>query len=247
MMSPLNRRIHAIATSVVVVGGLLVLGMPAASADTLQSTGVHEAGTAGQQQADQNAPAPLPVMAEAVQLARQFAQMQGAQLEQAYMAEMIDHHQMAIMMARMEVANGKRPSLKALARQIISSQQQEIGQMTACLLHWYGLTPQQAMANAPARVRSIITQLDAKMQQMMMAMKQPAPGNATDLVFLQHMIPHHRMAIIETRAAVPGFLHPQLMRMGRQVVASQSAEVQMMTVWLRTWYGHATDHDGAAD
>lgn len=243
-MSPLNRRIHAIAATAVVAGGLIFLGTPAASADT--SSGVHGAGSAQEQQADHDAPAPLPVMPEAFQLAHQFAQIQGAPLEQAYMAEMIGHHQMAIMMARMELANGERPALKALARQIISSQQQEIGQMTVWLLNWYELTPQQAMANAPVRVRSTIGQMDAKMQQMMMVMKQSASGEATDLTFLQHMIPHHQMAIMETRAAVPGFNHPQLKRMGQHLIAGHSAEVQRMTLWLRTWYGHETDNDDIA-
>lgn len=43
------------------------------------------------------------------------------------------HHQQAVDMAQMELANGKSPKMKAMAKQIISSQKKEIAQFDAWL------------------------------------------------------------------------------------------------------------------
>ena len=43
------------------------------------------------------------------------------------------HHQQALNMAEMEIANGKSPELKAMAKKIISGQQKEIAQFDSWL------------------------------------------------------------------------------------------------------------------
>ncbi|MDQ6932459.1 MAG: DUF305 domain-containing protein [Candidatus Eremiobacteraeota bacterium] len=55
-----------------------------------------------------------------------------------FMKMMIPHHQSAIGMARIEVRYGHRRQLKSLARNIVSSQGREIGEMRAFLRGWYG-------------------------------------------------------------------------------------------------------------
>lgn len=232
----------ALAASALLAGGLIFASAPQALASPAHAPIAVHSASAGEDRHGSDDPAPMPVMPETYQLADLFSDMSGARLEQAYMAEMIGHHQMAIQMARMELEKGQRPALKALARRIIAAQQQEIDQMTGWLRQWYGVTPEQAMANAPAAVRNVVQKMDSMLQMDMMQMQQvPPPGEATDLAFLQHMIPHHQMAIIETRAALPGFVHPALRQMGRQVITSQSAEVRQMTAWLHAWFG---DRDG---
>src|SRR5579862_5156272 len=51
--------------------------------------------------------------------------------DQDFVAMMIPHHQGAIDMAKVELATGKDPFLRKLARNIIEAQQREIGEMTA--------------------------------------------------------------------------------------------------------------------
>ncbi len=54
-----------------------------------------------------------------------------------FMMMMIPHHQSAVDMAKVELQYGKKPALKALARNIISSQEKEIRQMRNWLHDWY--------------------------------------------------------------------------------------------------------------
>jgi len=54
-----------------------------------------------------------------------------------FMKMMIPHHQSAIGMARIELRYGRRQQLKSMARDIISSQGKEIGEMRMYLRQWY--------------------------------------------------------------------------------------------------------------
>lgn len=57
-----------------------------------------------------------------------------------FMVMMTPHHQSAVDMAKVELRLGTHPELKAMARDIIASQNKEIGQMRTWLKAWYGNT-----------------------------------------------------------------------------------------------------------
>lgn len=63
--------------------------------------------------------------------------MSGIQ-DRDFMMMMTPHHQSAVDMAKIELRLGTHPELKAMARDIIKSQDQEIGQMRTWLKAWYG-------------------------------------------------------------------------------------------------------------
>ncbi len=58
--------------------------------------------------------------------------------DRAFIDMMVPHHQGAIRMARIELARGKNPRLKALAQAIVSAQSREINQMNSWRRGWYG-------------------------------------------------------------------------------------------------------------
>lgn len=174
-------------------------------------------------------------------MARHFAavlhRLHGPVFEQTFMAEMIPHHAAAAAMARLELARGTHPQLKAMASEIIASQDKEIAQMTRWLRVWYGLTPAQAQARAPAAARNLMAEMESGTHAMMSRLAAVPAGPRFDKAFMRDMIPHHRMAIIQART-VPGHaIHRQLTAMAGQIIASQSAEIAQMRAWLRTWYG----------
>lgn len=72
-------------------------------------------------------------------MAKQMSSMSltGVQ-DRDFMMMMIPHHMSAVGMAKIELRLGKQPQLKALAHDIISSQDREIAQMQGWLKTWYG-------------------------------------------------------------------------------------------------------------
>lgn len=57
--------------------------------------------------------------------------------DKAFIEEMIPHHQLAIMMANMLASGTNRPEMQQLAKNIISSQAEEIQQMRGWYAQWY--------------------------------------------------------------------------------------------------------------
>ena len=59
----------------------------------------------------------------------------GAEFDQAFLSEMIIHHQGAVDMARLVITNSNRSDLKDFAADIISAQSKEIDQIWSGLKH----------------------------------------------------------------------------------------------------------------
>lgn len=57
--------------------------------------------------------------------------------DEAFLKEMIPHHQMAVMMARMLLSGTGRTEMKELGQNIITAQEQEINQMRSWLKDWF--------------------------------------------------------------------------------------------------------------
>ena len=62
----------------------------------------------------------------------------GDAFDRAFIDEMILHHQGAVAMARMALANASHPELKQMATAIIDAQTREIGQMQTWRQAWFG-------------------------------------------------------------------------------------------------------------
>lgn len=62
--------------------------------------------------------------------------LEDAQFEQAFLSEMIDHHQGAVDMAKLVLSKSPRPELKAFAESIIAAQMNEIIQMEKWRSEW---------------------------------------------------------------------------------------------------------------
>lgn len=74
---------------------------------------------------------------------------QGAAFDQAFLAEMIAHHQGAIEMAELALQNAEHQELREMAQAIISAQDEEVRQMQSWQGAWFGAVPSSDPA-APA-------------------------------------------------------------------------------------------------
>ncbi len=63
----------------------------------------------------------------------------GDEFDQAFISEMIMHHQGAVEMAELALTNAKHQELKDLANAIISAQNKEISEMRSWQQEWYGI------------------------------------------------------------------------------------------------------------
>ncbi|NJO72613.1 MAG: DUF305 domain-containing protein [Leptolyngbyaceae cyanobacterium RM1_406_9] len=73
---------------------------------------------------------------------RDLSQLQGDELDQAFLEDMIIHHHMAVMMSRMLIHHGlvEHEAVYPFAEQIATSQMNEIYQMQSWLHEWFGAT-----------------------------------------------------------------------------------------------------------
>ena len=137
--------------------------------------------------------------------------------DQAFIEMMVPHHQMAVDMAKVELARGTDPQTKALATKVIAEQAKEIAQMKAWSKAWYGTdVPDMSMAE------------DMAMMGMNMDMDALRSTSEPDRMFLTMMLPHHAGAVIMASNAPTASQHAELAALKKQIVASQSAEMGLM-------------------
>ena len=64
-------------------------------------------------------------------------------------------------------------------------------------------------------------------------------GPADEASFLAHMIPHHQEAIDSAEALLEVTERPELQSLLRDIITSQTAEIELMTQWLARWHPDA--------
>ena len=82
-------------------------------------------------------------------------------------------------------------------------------------------------ADAPASTKAY----EAAMGTMMKNMAVPYTGNA-DVDFMKSMIPHHQGAIDMANVALQFAKDPDVLKLARDVVTAQEAEIAFMKDWL---------------
>jgi uncharacterized protein (DUF305 family) len=146
--------------------------------------------------------------------------------EAGYLAEMISHHQEAIVAAT-QLARSSRPEMQTLGRRIADTQRAEVRQMTDWLASWY---PQQP----PPGYRPMMTDLST------------LSGDDLDRAFLTEMIPHHMSAVMMSQRLLVsgGALHPEVAAFAGTVRDTQRDEIVLMRGWLTDWFPNSTGPGG---
>jgi uncharacterized protein (DUF305 family) len=124
---------------------------------------------------------------------------------------MVPHHEMALMMADMEIADGSSPEVIAVAERMRAMQMDEIAELEAIREQLTGC--------------STVPRLHDAHHEVDMAALEATEGEARDLAFIEHMIPHHASGISMAHNALANLEHPRLQEIAHMIVESQSAEI----------------------
>ena len=152
--------------------------------------------------------------------------LKGAEFEQSFLQQMIQHHRSAIDMAKMVKDHTKRAELQQLADKIKTSQQQEIDKMTGWLKDWFQASP-KPVANETA-------DKEMKAHMPMLSGKHDADF---DKAFLQMMPEHHHMAVEMAEQVAKKGTHAELKELAAKMAKDQSAEIKQMKDWASSWFG----------
>ena len=152
--------------------------------------------------------------------------LKGAEFEQRFLQQMIQHHKSALDMAKLVNDHTKRPELQQFAQKIIANQQQEIDKMTGWLKEWYNATPKE-VANADA-------DKEMKMHMSMFTGKKDADF---DKAFLEMMPKHHHVAVEMAEQAEKKATHPELKEFAAKMAKDQQNEIREMKNWAQAWFG----------
>jgi uncharacterized protein (DUF305 family) len=154
--------------------------------------------------------------------------LKGAEFEQSFLQQMIQHHRQGIEMAKLVSDHSKRTELREFASKMISMQQQEIDKMTGWLKDWFKASPKE-VANETA---------DNEMKSHM-SMLGKNHDSDFDKSFLQMMPMHHHMAVEMAEQAENKSTHSELKEFAAKLAKDQQEEIKEMKNWAQSWFGPA--------
>ena len=137
--------------------------------------------------------------------------LKGRTFDVAWTGAMIAHHQMAMDMAKAELAGGRDARVKAAAQRVIAAQRREIDLMKSWQKGW------------GTGVGS----------GMVMDFAGPVAGQSWDRWFLTGMIPHHQGAVEMARLVPARTQNPQIRMLAADILKSQTAEINQYRAWLK--------------
>lgn len=139
---------------------------------------------------------------------------------------MIQHHQAAIVMAKMVMEKSKNQELRKFARKIITSQEAEIEQLESWRDSWYPYKLDAINMELPGMKESMKRMVGTEMDKM-----QDAADKEFDDYFLEMMIPHHNGAVTMAKDALEKAQHPDLKNLAQDIIRQQEEEVKQMLDW----------------
>ena len=154
-----------------------------------------------------------------------------ANFDLRFIDAMTPHHQGAVEMAKEAQQKSKRPELKALATNMIKSQDQEIVEMKQWRQAWYPKAESTPMASDSKTGKMVPSD-----QMQGMSMNLGAADDQFDLRFINAMIPHHEGAIVMGKDALQKSQRPAVRKLAEEIVKSQQQEIDQLKQWRKAWY-----------
>ena len=143
-----------------------------------------------------------------------------------FMRDMISHHEQAIQLGLLGVANAQDPAVTHFAQESIVAQQWEIGYMTALLEDWgydTGSTDRDAMVWMD--MSTSLDEMPGMATQEQMAEFRQMSGTEADAEFLQLMTAHHRGGLHMAEEARDRAHDPRVVALATRMAKNQQREI----------------------
>jgi uncharacterized protein (DUF305 family) len=154
-------------------------------------------------------------------------------IDKHFIEQMIPHHEGAISMANLALQKAKHPEIKTLATAIIAAQTTEIQSMNGWYQDWFGSAVPKVSTGMMGGGMMSQSGMHMGGQEDMTALE-----NASDFdkAFIEEMIPHHQLAIMMANMLQSGTNRPEMQQLAKNIISSQSKEIQQMQSWYVQWY-----------
>lgn len=174
-----------------------------------------------------------------------------APFDQQFIDMMVPHHQGAVQMAEVARQRAQRPEIKAMAEDIVKSQDAEVRRMKEWRKAWFGSDQTPPMSQMPmvegmtmspsgghggghggaAASPGQLMDMAADVERLRQA------GEPFDRAFIDAMIPHHESAIDAAKAAQTRAQRAEIKQLAGEIVTAQEREIAQLKEWRRAWYG----------
>lgn len=161
----------------------------------------------------------------------QFATLKGDAFDEAYLADMLAHHEGAVNMSEMIGPGTERKELRDFGFEIISTQSQEMIQMQQWQQEWgYDST----YAGHASHGGDSGNEMAGHMMEMSEALD-GLTGPAFEKRFLELMIEHHQQAVDMSIYAEENAKHQEIKDLAASIITTQNSEIEVMERWLSAW------------
>ena len=152
-----------------------------------------------------------------------------------FIEQMIPHHQDAITMAKLAQTKAHNQELKQLADNIIDSQGKEINMMKDWYKDWFN----QELPSGKDVMEHHGMESGVGMHMGTTGTKEDytslAEAENFDRAFVEHMIPHHQMAVMMANMLKEGSKKPEMKKLADDIINAQTDEIEKMRDWLKEW------------
>lgn len=182
-------------------------------------------------QTSQNSSAGTASKKEAPQSDSKYDNLKGDAFDEAYIADMLAHHEGALNMAESAGAFAVHDEIRTLAGNIIQTQGAEVMKMRTWQKDWGYKETMSGGHNSHGGGGMDMAGDMVEMQNKL----QGLTGEAYDKEFLKQMILHHEQAIEMSRYAATNAKRQEIKDLASAVISDQTTEINQMKQWQKDW------------
>ncbi len=161
---------------------------------------------------------------------RAIAPLSGKAFEIAWMSQVMQYSQTAILMINDIVKYGKEPQIANAVKQSTGIMLQDGMQMLVWIKSWYDSKPNFAQMRLVAQDMAELVKITTGRT---VAGRDVNMNSNPDRKFLEGMILHHQVVINSAKFALKKVVHSELKILTQRIISSQNQEINQFKAWLK--------------